>query len=36
MGIVYTLLAGTLFGTGLIASQMTDPLKVKGFLDLLG
>ncbi len=36
MGIVYALLAGTLFGTGLIASQMTDPLKVKGFLDLLG
>jgi uncharacterized membrane protein YedE/YeeE len=29
-------MAGLLFGLGLIASGMTDPLKVKGFLDLFG
>ncbi|CAN5126192.1 hypothetical protein BH11PSE10_BH11PSE10_09990 [soil metagenome] len=30
------LLSGLLFGLGLIAGGMTDPAKVKGFLDLFG
>ncbi len=30
------LCCGLLFGVGLIASGMTDPAKVKGFLDLFG
>jgi uncharacterized protein len=30
------LCAGLLFGIGLLLSGMADPLKVKGFLDLLG
>lgn len=30
------LVAGLLFGVGLIVSGMTDPAKVKGFLDLAG
>lgn len=30
------LLAGLLFGLGLIAAGMTQPAKVKGFLDLFG
>jgi hypothetical protein len=30
------LLAGTVFGVGLALAQMTDPLKVLGFLDLAG
>jgi uncharacterized membrane protein YedE/YeeE len=30
------LLSGLAFGLGLIASGMTDPAKIKGFLDLLG
>ena len=30
------LLAGGLFGIGLIASHMTEPLKIKAFLDLAG
>lgn len=29
-------LAGLLFGTGLLASGMTNPAKVKGFLDVFG
>lgn len=36
MSTVFALLAGLLFGLGLIAAGMTDPLKVKGFLDLFG
>jgi uncharacterized membrane protein YedE/YeeE len=31
-----SLLSGLLFGLGLIASGMTNPAKVKGFLDLAG
>ena len=30
------LFSGLVFGVGLIASGMTDPAKVKGFLDLFG
>ena len=30
------LLSGLVFGLGLIESGMTDPAKVKGFLDLFG
>ncbi|WP_279482995.1 DUF6691 family protein [Aureimonas sp. SK2] len=30
------LLAGLLFGTGLVLSRMVDPAKVLGFLDLFG
>ena len=33
---VIALLAGLLFGTGLILSGMTEPTKVQGFLDLAG
>lgn len=33
---VFSLLSGLVFGIGLIASGMTDPVKVKGFLDLFG
>jgi uncharacterized membrane protein YedE/YeeE len=33
---VFALLSGLVFGIGLIASGMTDPAKVKGFLDLFG
>lgn len=36
MQIVMALVAGLLFGIGLIVSGMTDPAKVVGFLDLLG
>lgn len=36
MQIVMALLAGLLFGIGLIVSGMTDPAKVIGFLDLAG
>ncbi len=32
----YALLSGLIFGLGLIAGGMTDPAKVKGFLDLAG
>ena len=32
----FALLSGLLFGWGLIAGGMTQPLKVKGFLDLFG
>lgn len=31
-----TLVAGTLFGAGLTISGMTDPRRVRGFLDLFG
>ncbi|MDG2088354.1 MAG: YeeE/YedE family protein [Arenicellaceae bacterium] len=31
-----TLLAGVLFGTGLVVSGMADPAKVQNFLDLFG
>jgi uncharacterized protein len=36
MNLIYALLAGLLFGLGLILGGMTDPAKVKGFLDLAG
>jgi len=36
MHIIMALLAGLIFGIGLIVSGMTDPSKVIGFLDLAG
>ena len=33
---VITLIAGALFGTGLALSGMTDPARVRGFLDVTG
>lgn len=36
MHIITALLAGVLFGVGLLVSGMTDPSKVLGFLDLAG
>jgi uncharacterized membrane protein YedE/YeeE len=36
MQIAMALLAGLVFGIGLIVSGMTDPAKVTGFLDLAG
>ena len=36
MSNVLALLSGLVFGLGLLASGMTDPIKVKGFLDLFG
>ena len=36
MHIILALLAGLVFGVGLIVSGMTDPSKVIGFLDLAG
>lgn len=36
MHIITALIAGLLFGIGLIVSGMTDPTKVIGFLDLAG
>jgi uncharacterized membrane protein YedE/YeeE len=36
MSTVIALLSGLIFGLGLIASGMTDPAKVQGFLDLAG
>ena len=36
MGALIALASGLLFGLGLLASGMTDPAKVKGFLDLAG
>jgi uncharacterized membrane protein YedE/YeeE len=36
MNAVLALLSGLVFGLGLIVSGMTDPAKVKGFLDLFG
>lgn len=36
MAALMALLAGLLFGLGLLTSGMTDPAKVQGFLDLFG
>ena len=36
MHVLSALLAGLLFGTGLLVSGMTDPFKVIGFLDVTG
>lgn len=36
MSLVFSLLAGAVFGLGLIVSGMADPEKVLGFLDLSG
>lgn len=36
MAVFFSLAAGLVFGLGLIASGMTDPAKVLGFLDLAG
>ena len=36
MSSVFALLSGLVFGLGLLVSGMTDPIKVKGFLDLFG
>ena len=36
MRYLIALLSGLVFGLGLIVSGMTDPAKVKGFLDLFG
>jgi len=36
MRTLFALLSGLVFGLGMIASGMTDPAKVKGFLDLFG
>lgn len=36
MHIVFSLMAGLIFGLGLIVSGMADPAKVLGFLDLAG
>lgn len=36
MGNVFGFTSGLVFGLGLILAGMTDPLKVKGFLDLAG
>lgn len=33
---LFSMLSGLIFGLGLIAGGMTDPSKVKGFLDLFG
>jgi uncharacterized membrane protein YedE/YeeE len=36
MGVLIAALSGLLFGLGLIAGGMTDPIKVKAFLDIAG
>lgn len=36
MNLIVSLVAGVLFGIGLAVAQMTNPLKVLGFLDLAG
>lgn len=36
MAFIVSLVAGLVFGIGLIAAGMTNPMKVKGFLDLFG
>jgi uncharacterized protein len=36
MGNIFGFMSGLLFGVGLILAGMTDPLKVKAFLDLAG
>lgn len=35
-GLISAVLSGTVFGLGLSVSQMTNPEKVKGFLDIFG
>jgi len=36
MGALTAIISGLVFGLGLLASGMTDPAKVKGFLDVAG
>ena len=36
MSYIVALVSGLVFGLGLIVSGMTEPAKVKGFLDLFG
>lgn len=36
MGNLFGFISGLIFGVGLILAGMTEPLKVKGFLDLAG
>ncbi len=36
MTLLVAALSGALFGTGLLVSGMTDPARVRGFLDLFG
>jgi len=36
MNAVFALVSGLVFGLGLIGSGMTNPAKIKGFLDLFG
>lgn len=36
MGNIFGFISGLIFGLGLILAGMTEPLKVKGFLDLAG
>ena len=36
MGSLFALISGLVFGIGLILAGMTEPLKIKGFLDLAG
>jgi uncharacterized membrane protein YedE/YeeE len=36
MNLLFALLSGLIFGLGLIAGGMTDPTKIKDFLDLFG
>ena len=36
MNLVLAALSGLVFGLGMIASGMTNPVKIKGFLDLFG
>lgn len=36
MNYLFSLLVGALFGAGLMVGGMTDPAKVRGFLDLFG
>jgi uncharacterized protein len=36
MGSLFALISGLVFGLGLILAGMTEPLKIKGFLDLAG
>lgn len=36
MAVFFSLMAGALFGVGLIVSGMADPAKVLGFMDLAG
>lgn len=36
MNAIFAILSGLLFGVGLMVGGMTDPAKVKGFLDIFG